>query len=137
MWNIIGHKLTVPILLLYVFLRDFRPSEPFLTPFLNESKNFTKHEINNMIYPVWSYSQLPIFMLVLATTDAVRYRPMIWFGALGYVATWLLLVFGTTVQQMQLMQVNHQINYSWVCLNVMQVLREVLIIWTEIIDLDI
>ena len=90
-----------------------------------------------MIYPVWSYSQLPIFMLVLATTDAVRYRPMIWFGASGYVATWLLLVFGTTVQQMQLMQVNHQINYSWVCLNVMQVLREVLIIWTEIIDLDI
>ena len=99
-------RLAVPILLLYVFFRDFRPSEPFLTPFLNESKNFTKHEINNMIYPVWSYSQLPIFILVLVTTDIVRYRPMIWLGAMGYVSTWLLLVYGKTVQQMQLMQVN-------------------------------
>jgi thiamine transporter 2/3 len=102
----IGNKLAVPVLLLYVFFRDFRPSEPFLTPFLNETKEFTKHEINNMIYPVWSYSQLPIFIVVLIFTDAVRYRPMIWFGAMGYVSTWLLLVFGTTVKQMQLMQVS-------------------------------
>lgn len=101
----IENKLTVPVLLLYVFFRDFRPSEPFLTPYLNESKHFSKHEINNIIYPTWSYSQLPIFIVVLIFTDAVRYRPMIWFGALGYVATWLLLVFGTTVKQMQLMQV--------------------------------
>ena len=104
----ISNKLAVPILLLYVFFRDFRPSEPFLTPFLNETKGFTKHEINNMIYPVWSYSQLPIFILVLAFTDAVRYLPMIWLGALGYVATWLLLIFGTTVKLMQLMQVHFE-----------------------------
>lgn len=62
-----------------------------------------------MIYPVWSYSQLPIFLVVLAFTDTVKYRPMIWFGALGYVATWLLLVAGKTVLQMQFMQVNETI----------------------------
>ena len=102
-------KLTVPILLLYVFFRDFRPSEPFLTPYLRETKNFTKHEVNNMIYPVWSYSQLPIFIFVLATTDILRYRPVILLGALGYVATWLILIFGTTVEQMELMQVTYAV----------------------------
>ena len=99
-------ELTVAILLLYVFFRDFRPSEPFLTLYLNETKNFTKHEINNMIYPIWSYSQLPILIAVFAITDALKYRPIIWFGALGYVATWIILVFGNTVKLMQLMQVS-------------------------------
>lgn len=105
----IFQTLSIPILLLYVFFRDFRPSEPFLTLYLNETKNFSKQQINNEIYPIWSYSQLPIFIFVLAVTDVVNFRPMIWFGASGYVATWLLLVFGNTVKQMQLMQVTYAI----------------------------
>ena len=96
----------VPILLLYVFFRDFRPSEPFLTQYLRDEKNLTKTEVNNEIYPVWSYSQLPILLLVSSITDAVQFLPIIWIGAIGYMITWLLLVFGSTVKQMQLMQVS-------------------------------
>ena len=100
-------NLTVFTLLLYVFFRDFRPSEPYLTQYLRDYKNLTKNEVNNQVYPVWSYSQLPFLVLVLATTDVLRFRPLIWLGALGYVATWVLLVFGKGVEMMQMMQVTY------------------------------
>ena len=40
------------ILLFYGFFKEFKPSEPFLTPFLTEVKNFTKNEVCVLINDV-------------------------------------------------------------------------------------
>lgn len=42
-------QITVAILLVYVFFRDFRPNEPFLTQFILQDKNLTKIELYNKV----------------------------------------------------------------------------------------
>ena len=94
---------TSAILCLFGFLKDFKPSEPFLTPYLIEPKwiNITQQEAWSEVYPVWTYSYLSVLILVFLLTDYVKYKPMIIFEGLAFMVTWLLLVFGSGVQLMQ------------------------------------
>lgn len=113
---------TTSLLCLFGFLKDFKPSEPFLTQYLIEPKyaNITLEEAYESVYPVWTYSYLFVLIFVFLLTgkqenpiiifavnpktfavDYVKYKPMIVFEGLAYIATWLLLVFGRGVQQMQ------------------------------------
>ena len=98
------------MLCLYGFFKEFKPSEPYLTPFLtdnssNSSKNFTKAVVNGDIYPFWSYSYLVAALCVALLTDVLRYKPVILLEAMAYLATRLLLIWGTSVLSMQMMQV--------------------------------
>lgn len=98
------------ILCCYGFFKEFKPSEPFLTPYLednstNSSKNFTKAQVNGDIYPFWSYSYLISLLFVFLLTDALRYKPVIFVEAGAYLTTRFLLIWGTSVSAMQWMQV--------------------------------
>lgn len=98
-------KLVVTVLCIYGFFKEFRPLEPFLTPYLtSDLKNFTDVQLYSQVYPVWTYSYLSALVPIFLLTDLLRYNVILILGALLYTATWILLIFGTTISHMQLMQ---------------------------------
>ena len=96
---------TCLILCIFGFLKDFKPSEPFLTQYLIDPKyvNITLDQAYQDVYPVWTYSYLAVLILVFLLTDLVKYKPMIIFEGFAFVTTWILLVFGSGVPQMQVL----------------------------------
>lgn len=96
---------TCLVLCMYGFFKEFRPSEPFLTEYLiGPPMNLTLDEVNYDVYPVWTYAYLSLLIVVLLLTDLLRYKPMIIFEGMGYVATWSLLLWARGVHWMQLME---------------------------------
>ncbi|XP_010211794.1 PREDICTED: thiamine transporter 2-like [Tinamus guttatus] len=87
------------------FFSTMRPSEAFLTPYLaGPDKNLTIEEVTNQIFPVWTYSYLALLIPVFLITDYARYKPIIILQGLGFIVTWLLLLFARGVLAMQLME---------------------------------
>ncbi|XP_066548508.1 thiamine transporter 2-like isoform X2 [Amia ocellicauda] len=98
------------LLCVYGFFSMMRPSEPFLTPYLTGSyKNLTIHQVSRQVYPVWTYSNFVILIPCFLLTDYLRYKPVIILQGLGYIATWLLLLFAPGVLAMQFMQATYGI----------------------------
>ena len=96
----------VPTALLcaYGFLKEVRPSEPFLTPYLRSDKNLTVEQVDNQVYPVWTYSYMVALVFVFLLTDVLRYKPVIVFEGLAYIGTYSLLIWAYGVTMMKLMQ---------------------------------
>ncbi|XP_066932826.1 thiamine transporter 1-like [Clytia hemisphaerica] len=96
------------ILSLYGFFKEMKPSESFLTPYLNSTfKNIPKKTISDEIYPISTYSYLVFLFLVLMTTDFLRYKPLVIIESLAYLATRVILVWGQGVLIMQIMQMTY------------------------------
>lgn len=93
------------ILCCYGFFKEFKPSEPFLTPYLVDFKNFTKSEVNSKVYPYWPYAYLVAALFTFLLTDLLRYTPVILLESCAYLSTRVLLVWGTTIGAMRWMQV--------------------------------
>lgn len=66
--------------------------------------NFLYLQIYIQVYPVWTYSYLSLLVVVFLLTDLLRYKPMIVFEGIGYIATWGLLLWAGGVGWMQLME---------------------------------
>ena len=64
------------------------------------------------VYPVWTYSYLAILILVFLVTDLVKYKPVIILEGFSYILTWILLLWGHGLTQMQLMQVSYGVATS-------------------------
>lgn len=93
------------LLCLYGFFKEMKPSEPFLTPYLKAPpKNLTEEQLDNQIYPVWTYSYLVTLFVVFLVTDLLRYKPVIMSEGLAYLATRILLIWASGVLAMQFMQ---------------------------------
>ncbi|CAD5205861.1 unnamed protein product [Bursaphelenchus okinawaensis] len=101
-----SRTLTVVLVVLYGILKEFRPSTPFLTPFLEgPDKNLTNEELYGQVYPYWTYSYLVFLIPIFIITDLLKYKPVVVIEAAALTTTWALLVFGNTVWQMQIMQI--------------------------------
>ena len=101
-------RLVTGLLCLYGFLKELRPSEPFLTEYLISpewSPNITLEQAYNDVYPVWTYSYLCLLVAVFLVTDLARYKAVIVVEGFAYVATWCILLWGSGVAWMQAMQV--------------------------------
>ncbi|MEE6500731.1 hypothetical protein FKM82_003904, partial [Ascaphus truei] len=61
-------------------------------------------QVTNLVFPVWTYSYLAILLPVLLLTDYLRYKPVIIFQGLCYIATWIMLLFSRGVPAMQAME---------------------------------
>lgn len=99
---------SVVVLLLYGFFKELKPSEAFLTPYLTNStggKNFSVDDVNDNVYPFWTYSYLVSAFFVFLFTDVARYNPIILIEAAAYISTRVLLVWGMDITAMQLMQI--------------------------------
>ncbi|CAD5119136.1 DgyrCDS7776 [Dimorphilus gyrociliatus] len=83
---------------------EFRPNEPFLTPYLIGYKNITNEDLDHKVYVVWTYSYLVLLIPVFLLTDTLQYKPVIVFEGLCYILTWCIILWGNGVRAMQLMQ---------------------------------
>ncbi|KAJ3584450.1 hypothetical protein NHX12_014945 [Muraenolepis orangiensis] len=98
-------KWSVVYLCVYGFMTSIKPGEPFITPFLLSSeKNFTREQVTNEITPVLTYSYMVVLVPVFLLTDMLRYKPVLVVQGLSHVAIWLLLLLGTSLAHMQLME---------------------------------
>ncbi|KAM6268445.1 reduced folate transporter isoform 1-T4 [Porphyrio hochstetteri] len=98
-------KLQVFYLCFYGFMTQIRPGESFITPYLlGSDKNFTQAEVTNEITPVLTYSYLAVLVPIFLLTDYLRYKPVLVLQSLSHISIWLLLVLGTSVLAMQLME---------------------------------
>lgn len=66
-------KITL-VLCSFGFLREMRPSEPFVTEFLSngEWRDVTADQVNRQIYPFGTYSYLAQLCVVFLVTDILR-----------------------------------------------------------------
>ncbi|CAN0126480.1 unnamed protein product [Bubo scandiacus] len=98
-------KLQVFYLCFYGFMTQVRPGESFITPYLlGPDKNFTQTEVTNVITPVLTYSYMAVLVPIFLLTDYLRYKPVLVLQSLSHISIWLLLVLGTSVLAMQLME---------------------------------
>lgn len=89
-------------LISFGLLKEFRPSESFVTQYLiGPDKNFTKAQVNQDIYPVGTYSNLSLLVLVFLLTDWARYKPVIFLEGLSGVVTYCLIIWGQDVPTIQ------------------------------------
>ncbi|CAO1414789.1 unnamed protein product [Diamesa serratosioi] len=81
------------VLCAFGLLKDFRPSESFLTDFLTDFKNVTAEEVNQEIFPVGTYSYLLQLIVVFLITDFLRYKPLIIVLGTSGIAIWSMLLW--------------------------------------------
>ncbi|XP_004842577.2 folate transporter 1 [Heterocephalus glaber] len=97
----------------YGFMAQMRPGESFITPYLlGPCKNFTREQVTNEITPVLSYSYLAVLVPIFLLTDYLTYKPVLVLQGLSYVCVWLLLLFGSSVPHMQLMEAVYSITMA-------------------------
>lgn len=99
-------KVTTGLICSFGIFKDFRPSESFLTSYLTDpsAKNLSLSEINNEVYPIWTYSYLSFLVIVLLITDLLRYKPIVILEGISYIITWTLLLWADGILNMQIMQ---------------------------------
>ncbi|CAL8104091.1 unnamed protein product [Orchesella dallaii] len=85
------------ILCLFGIFKEFRPSEPFVTEFLIEYKNFTKETVVQQIYPLGTYFYLGTLPIVFLITDYLRYKSIIILEGLAFVGVYILLIWGNGI----------------------------------------
>nr|XP_020033887.1 folate transporter 1 isoform X2 [Castor canadensis] len=68
--------------------------------------------VTNEITPVLSYSYLVVLVPMFLLTDYLRYKPVLVLQGLSFVCVWLLLLLGTSVVHMQLMEVFYSITMA-------------------------
>ncbi|XP_036393519.1 solute carrier family 19 member 3b [Megalops cyprinoides] len=95
------------VLSLYGFFANFRPAEPFLTPYLvGPYKNISEEQVTNYLFPIWTYSYLAVLCPVFLLTDFLRYKPVIMVQGLFLVTNYVLLCFAPGLPAMTFLQVN-------------------------------
>ncbi|XP_029028261.1 thiamine transporter 1 isoform X2 [Betta splendens] len=87
------------------FFSTVKPVEPFLIPFMTgPDKNLTTEQVNNQIFPVWTYSYLSVLVPVFLLTDWLRYKPVVIFQCINLLITTSMLLWTNGVPAMQAMQ---------------------------------
>ncbi|XP_028429192.1 thiamine transporter 1 isoform X2 [Perca flavescens] len=62
------------------------------------------HQVNNQIFPVWTYSYLSVLVPVFLLTDWLRYKPVVVFQSVTLFITTAMLLWLKSVSAMQAMQ---------------------------------
>ena len=88
------------------FLLNCQPSEPYLTEYMHEVKGLSTFQINDRVYPWWTWSSFAALLpaAALAEEPAVGYRAVVLGGVALREATRALLVFGRGVSAMAAVQ---------------------------------
>uniref|UniRef100_A0A8C9S341 Solute carrier family 19 member 3 n=1 Tax=Scleropages formosus TaxID=113540 RepID=A0A8C9S341_SCLFO len=98
------------LLCTYGFFSSVKPLEPFLIPYLSgPDKNITAEQVNNQIFPVWTYSYLVVLIPVFLLTDYLRYKPVVIFQGVNLLVTSGLLLWAQGVAAMQIMEVFYSV----------------------------
>lgn len=93
------------ILSTFGFLKETRPSEPFLTDFIVDFKNITVETINQDIFPIGTYSYLAQLVIIFLIIDLLRYKPLIILLGASGVVIWSMLLWTNSVRNQQIVEV--------------------------------
>ena len=94
------------LLCVFGFLKEFRPSEPFIYEFLiGEWRNVTSEQVNQEVYPVGTYSYLAQLVVVFLVTDLSRYKPLILILGVSGITVWGMLLWTTSLVSLQILEV--------------------------------
>ncbi|XP_059187542.1 thiamine transporter 1 [Centropristis striata] len=100
-----GWRYPTTLLCIYGFFSTVKPLEPFLIPYLTgPDKNLTTEQVNNQIFPVWTYTYLSVLLPVFLLTDWLRYKPVVVFQCVVLFITTGMLLWLKSVPAMQAMQ---------------------------------
>ncbi|CAD6187052.1 unnamed protein product [Caenorhabditis auriculariae] len=100
-----GGTATTLLLCFYGFLKEFRPSEPYLYEYQHVYLNISEHVLNADVYPIWTYSYMVALFPVLLLTDVFLYKPMIILEAVSYVVVWSIFLSCRSVVSQQVVEV--------------------------------
>lgn len=94
------------VLCMFGFLKEIRPSEPFIYEFLiGEWRNITEDQVNQVVYPTGTYSYLVLLIVVFLITDLSRYKPLIMFLGASGVVIWGMLLWTTSLRDLIILEV--------------------------------
>ncbi|KAK9504422.1 hypothetical protein O3M35_010757 [Rhynocoris fuscipes] len=94
------------ILCAYGVLKEFRPSEPFVTKYLNSPPmNFTDDQITFEIYPVSIYSSMILLVFIFLITDFLRYKPIIILNSIAGIIVFVMLIVCRSLFLIQILEV--------------------------------
>ncbi|GJQ66882.1 hypothetical protein Trydic_g7905 [Trypoxylus dichotomus] len=94
------------LLCFFGFLKEIRPSEPFIYEFLiGEWRNITSEEVTQYVYPVGTYSYLAQLVIVFLITDLSRYKPLIVVLGLSGIVVWAMLLWTKSLVELQILEV--------------------------------
>lgn len=99
------HRPFLFLLCLCSFFVTFRPSEPFLTPYLIDYKGLGADAVNERVYPTWTYCYFAFLLPAGVLGEVIGYRPMIVAQLISLLATYVILIWAEGLQWMQFMQV--------------------------------
>ncbi|CAL8071031.1 unnamed protein product [Orchesella dallaii] len=85
------------ILCTFGFLKELRPSEPFVTEYIIEYKNITVEEVIHVAFPVSTYASLASLAIIFLVTDLLRYKPVVILEGLCHVLTWGILILAKDI----------------------------------------
>ncbi|XP_029307504.1 folate transporter 1 [Cottoperca gobio] len=106
-------KWSVIFLCLFGFMVSIKPGEPFITPYLlSTEKNFTREQVTNEITPVLTYSYMVVLVPTFLLTDFLRYKPVLIIQGISQVVIWLILLLGTSLVEMQMMELFYGITMA-------------------------
>lgn len=95
------------VLCIFGFLKEIRPSEPFVYEFLIDKRwrNITNDQVTQEVYPVATYSYLAHLFLVFLITDLCRYKPLIILLGVSGIIIWSLLLWTESLLALQIVEV--------------------------------
>ncbi|XP_057665479.1 thiamine transporter 1-like isoform X1 [Diorhabda carinulata] len=91
---------------IFGFLKEIRPSEPFVYEFLIDHRwrNLTEEEVTQQVYPVGTYSYLALLVIIFLITDLCRYKPLIILLGASGIVIWSLLLWTKTLFEVQIVE---------------------------------
>lgn len=94
------------ILYLFGFLKDFRPSEPFMIEFVTGPEhNITVEQVVQDVLPIGTYSYVVQLVVAFLITDYFRYKPLIIVSGLAGTVVWSLFVWSRSLEALKVLQV--------------------------------
>ncbi|KAI5692596.1 hypothetical protein M8J76_009711 [Diaphorina citri] len=88
------------------FFKEFRPEDPYIVQYLTGHKmNFTDEQVNQVIFPVSTYTSLVELVFVFLITDWLRYKPVVILCALSGVIVQVMLIWGRGITAMRIMEI--------------------------------
>ena len=87
---------------LFGFFRAFKPSEPFLFRYLRQDLGFSDDQINNEIFPIWTYSYACLLPVAFLFTEFIGFKYVMCAEVAAQLVAFVLYLQGETLQLMQL-----------------------------------
>ncbi|KAL1384016.1 hypothetical protein pipiens_013063 [Culex pipiens pipiens] len=96
------------VLCIFGFLKEFRPSEPFVFQYLTGAEsgyNVTVEQVVQDVFPIGTYSYVAQLVVVFLITDYFRYKPLIIVAGLAGTVVWSMFVLARSLGALQVLEV--------------------------------